>query len=76
MAFDLAKNRINLLDIKKFDDDRYTIAFEYQYINKDRSRVWQKDIMLIDDEILPELHGTIAAKLVEYVKKARTELED
>lgn len=75
MAFDLAKNRINILDIKKFDNNMCAIAFEYQYVNKDRSRVWQKDIMLIDAEVLPELNGTVAEELVEYVKKARAELE-
>lgn len=75
MAFELAKNRINLLDIKKFDETRYAVAFEYQYINKDKSRVWQKDIILIDNEILPELNGTVAQKLVEYVNQARAELE-
>lgn len=75
MAYELAKNRINLLDIKCLGDDDYAVAFEYQYINKDRSRVWQKDIMIYQDIYLSDLYNMISDDLVEFVKGARAELE-
>lgn len=75
MAFDLAKNRINLLNITQITDDTYAIGFEYQYINHDKSRVWQKDILVFDDTFLDELHDAISDRLVDYVTQARAELE-
>lgn len=75
MAFDLAKNRINLLGIEKLDFQEYVVMFEYQYVNKDKSRVWQKDIMVYENKDLSDLCKKIPEYLVDYVKQARAELE-
>lgn len=74
MAFELAKTRINILDIHALHDTWYVVNFEYQYINKDKSRVWQKDVILLESK-LEEIVSHAESLILEYVKKARTELE-
>lgn len=75
MAYDLAKNRINLLDIKYLDDYTCAVNFEYQYTNKDKSKLWQKDILVFKEEEILNLHTTLADHVIAYVKDARSELE-
>lgn len=74
MAFDLAKNRINLLDIRKLDYNQYVVMFEYQYMNNDKSKIWQKEITVYRGSI-DDLYAELSDFLVEHVKRARAELE-
>lgn len=74
MAFELAKNRINILGVTPLGDDCYAVSFEYQYINEDKSRVWQKNVAIIYSHNPLFLEDQFN-DIVGYVKKARAELE-
>lgn len=73
MSLDLARERINLLDLKKLDNGLYAVMYEFQYSNKDGSKIWQKDIMLcaIDDI----MHGEVGSAVLQEVYRMRAELE-
>lgn len=81
MAFDLAKNRINILDIHSLENAKaysYAISFEFLYENKDKSKVWQKCVMAVnlDHPFDPSNDmEKVSENIVKYVKEARAELE-
>lgn len=81
MAFDLAKNRINILDIHSLENEKehsYALLFEFQYENKDKSKIWQKDVAVfnLDHPFEPSNDmDTVSENIIKYVKEARPELE-
>lgn len=73
MSLELARERINLLDIKKLDNGLWAVLYEFQYINKSMSKVWQKDILLCTrDEIV---RGEMDNLIIKDAKIMRVELE-
>lgn len=74
MGLELAENRINLLSVNLLERNTYAVSFEYQYINLDKSRVWQKDVAIIRCDDPLDLDRKME-EIVDYVKQVRAELE-
>lgn len=72
MSAILARNKINLLDIKCLNGEYY-ILFEFCYYNKDRSKTWAKDICRLNEQAL--LDGSYAQRIVDAVNAQKAELE-
>lgn len=72
MSVELARERINILDIKEVDGTVW-VFFEYQYVNKSGSTVWQKDIMLCEKGWSNILQ--IEQAVLEHVREMKAELE-
>lgn len=77
MSCDLAKNRINILSINYLCKNEYSIIFEYAYYNKDHSKIWAKDFIVIHTDRMTG-NGTIERinkEVVRYTAILRNELE-
>lgn len=75
MTLELAQNRINLLDVRQLSGDYYAVMYEYQYINRDRSRTWQKDLLITTTNNPLFLVDEVKGDIIKRVKQARAELE-
>ena len=81
MAYDLAKNRINILDVHSLENEKeysYVISFEFQYKNNDGSKLWCKSVLIwnLDHPFVGEMDNKETSEVIlDYVKGARAELE-
>lgn len=77
MAFELAKNRINVLSITYLAKGEYSVIFEYAYYNSDRSKVWAKDFLIVEADRLTGngMVETINREILKYATELRSKLE-